>query len=172
MAIALTRPVPIPLIGWARIVTRILAMSALLIACVPLYYVCRALDLRNPLPRVFLGGISWIAGVELRMTGSLFTLVNPGGLYGISVERLGIHRLTSARNARMRHRGRRTARLRPPCGVSRDIEFLRIKPALCEDVRRGAAGRGNCPTGCWTIAGGSQQGVAGQAQGPGPAPQR
>ncbi len=69
MAIALTRPVPIPLIGWARIVTRILAMSALLIACVPLYYVCRALDLRNPLPRVFLGGISWIAGVELRMTG-------------------------------------------------------------------------------------------------------
>jgi ATP-dependent DNA helicase RecG len=39
--------------------------------------------------------------VELRMTGSTFTLVNPGGLYGISVERLGIHRLTSARNRRL-----------------------------------------------------------------------
>jgi ATP-dependent DNA helicase RecG len=39
--------------------------------------------------------------VELRMTGSKFTLVNPGGLYGISVERLGIHRLTSARNRRL-----------------------------------------------------------------------
>lgn len=39
--------------------------------------------------------------VELRMTGSMFTLVNPGGLYGISVERLGIHRLTSARNRRL-----------------------------------------------------------------------
>jgi ATP-dependent DNA helicase RecG len=35
------------------------------------------------------------------MTGSMFTLVNPGGLYGISVERLGIHRLTSARNRRL-----------------------------------------------------------------------
>ncbi len=69
MAIALAQPISIPLIGWARIVTRVLAMAALLIACVPLYYVCRAFGLRNPLPRIFLGGISWIAGVELKVRG-------------------------------------------------------------------------------------------------------
>ncbi len=69
MAIALAQPISIPLIGWARIVTRVLAMTALLIACVPLYYVCRAFGLRNPLPRIFLGGISWIAGVELKVRG-------------------------------------------------------------------------------------------------------
>ena len=69
MAIALAQPISIPLIGWARIVTRVLAMTALLIVCVPLYYVCRAFGLRNPLPRIFLGGISWIAGVELKVRG-------------------------------------------------------------------------------------------------------
>lgn len=69
MAAAIAQPQPIPLIGWARIVTRILAMVSLLIACVPLYYVCRMLRLKNPLPRIFLGGISWIAGVELKVRG-------------------------------------------------------------------------------------------------------
>jgi lyso-ornithine lipid O-acyltransferase len=71
MAIALAQPISIPLIGWARIVTRVLAMAALLIACVPLYYFCRAFGLRNPLPRIFLGGISWIAGVELKVRGEM-----------------------------------------------------------------------------------------------------
>ena len=69
MATALAQQNAIPLIGWARIVTRVLAMAALLVGCVPLYYVCRVFGLRNPLPRVFLGGISWIAGVELRVVG-------------------------------------------------------------------------------------------------------
>ena len=69
MSAAIAQPQPIPLIGWARIVTRLLTMASLLIACVPLYYFCRAFGLRNPLPRIFLGGISWIAGVELRVRG-------------------------------------------------------------------------------------------------------
>ncbi len=69
MVAAIAQPQTIPLIGWARIFTRTLAMVSLLIACVPLYYVCRALRLKNPLPRIFLGGISWIAGVELKVRG-------------------------------------------------------------------------------------------------------
>jgi 1-acyl-sn-glycerol-3-phosphate acyltransferase len=69
MAAALIRAKPIPLIGWARIITRILTMAMLLAVCVPLYYFCRLFGLRNPLPRLFLGGISWIAGVELRVRG-------------------------------------------------------------------------------------------------------
>jgi ATP-dependent DNA helicase RecG len=39
--------------------------------------------------------------IELRMTGSVFRLSNPGGLYGISVSQLGVHPLTSARNRRL-----------------------------------------------------------------------
>ena len=69
MVAAIAQPQTIPLIGWARIVTRILAMVSLLVACVPLYYVCRLLRLKNPLPRIFLGGIAWIAGVELKVRG-------------------------------------------------------------------------------------------------------
>lgn len=36
--------------------------------------------------------------IELRMSPSEFRLTNPGGLFGIAVDRLGIHPLTSARN--------------------------------------------------------------------------
>ena len=39
--------------------------------------------------------------IELRMTASTFRLTNPGGLYGITAERLGIHPMTSARNRRL-----------------------------------------------------------------------
>jgi ATP-dependent DNA helicase RecG len=39
--------------------------------------------------------------VELRMTPSTFHLSNPGGLYGITADRLGTHPLTSARNRRL-----------------------------------------------------------------------
>ncbi len=69
MAAAIALPAPIPLIGWARILIRILAMVALLLFCIPLYYSCRVLGLRNPVPRIFLGGISWLVGVELRVVG-------------------------------------------------------------------------------------------------------
>ena len=39
--------------------------------------------------------------VELRMTTDTLRLTNPGGLYGITTERLGTHPLTSARNRRL-----------------------------------------------------------------------
>jgi 1-acyl-sn-glycerol-3-phosphate acyltransferase len=49
--------------------------------CVPLYYLWRVLRLPNPWPRHFLGGIGWIAGVDLAIAGervhrSAFLLAN------------------------------------------------------------------------------------------------
>ncbi|MFM5929474.1 MAG: lysophospholipid acyltransferase family protein [Novosphingobium sp.] len=52
-----------------RIALRILSMLALLLACVPLYYLFALLRLHNPWPRIFLGGIAWIAGVDVRVSG-------------------------------------------------------------------------------------------------------
>ena len=69
MALALTRPRTISALGWLRILIRVLAMLALLLLCVPLYYVHRLLRLHNPWPRVFLGGVTWIAGVDLSYRG-------------------------------------------------------------------------------------------------------
>lgn len=60
---------PISLIGRLRIIVRIAAMVALLLACVPLYYLWRVARARNPWPRIFLGGIAWIAGVRRRTVG-------------------------------------------------------------------------------------------------------
>jgi ATP-dependent DNA helicase RecG len=39
--------------------------------------------------------------IDLRMDSTSFRLSNPGGLYGISADRLGLHPLTSARNRRL-----------------------------------------------------------------------
>jgi ATP-dependent DNA helicase RecG len=39
--------------------------------------------------------------IECRLTPTEFRLTNPGGLYGVSADRLGIHPLTSARNRRL-----------------------------------------------------------------------
>lgn len=69
MAIALARPRNISASGWLRIVLRLSAMLVLLLACVPLYYLHRLLRLHNPWPRVFLGGLAWIAGVVLTYRG-------------------------------------------------------------------------------------------------------
>ncbi|OZA21003.1 MAG: 1-acyl-sn-glycerol-3-phosphate acyltransferase [Novosphingobium sp. 17-62-19] len=44
-------------------------MLLLLLACVPLYYLWRITRLHNPWPRLFLGGIAWIAGARVRITG-------------------------------------------------------------------------------------------------------
>jgi ATP-dependent DNA helicase RecG len=41
---------------------------------------------------------SWSRAIEMRFTPDRFVLANPGGLYGISIDRLGIDQLTSARN--------------------------------------------------------------------------
>jgi ATP-dependent DNA helicase RecG len=39
--------------------------------------------------------------IECRLTPTAFRLTNPGGLYGVSADRLGVHPLTSARNRRL-----------------------------------------------------------------------
>ncbi len=69
MALALARPRSISLAGWLRIGVRLLAMLSLLALCVPLYYVHRLVRLHNPWPRIFLGGVAWIAGVDLTYRG-------------------------------------------------------------------------------------------------------
>lgn len=45
-------------------------MLGLLLLCVPLYYVWRLFRLRNPWPRIFLGGIGRIAGARPRLLGA------------------------------------------------------------------------------------------------------
>ncbi len=55
--------------GAIRIALRIAAMLALFLTCLPLYYLCHALRLKNPWPRHFLAGLSTIAGVRLKIEG-------------------------------------------------------------------------------------------------------
>ena len=69
MALALARPRSISALGWLRITLRLLAMLLLLLACVPLYYLTRLLRLHNPWPRLFLGGVAWIAGIAISYRG-------------------------------------------------------------------------------------------------------
>ena len=64
-----TVPAAISPLGRLRIVLRIAAMAALLIACVPLYYSCKLLGMANPWPRRFLAGIAFIAGITIRIEG-------------------------------------------------------------------------------------------------------
>lgn len=81
MAVAATLPQSISPVGRLRIILRLIGMLVLLLACLPLYYVFHLLRLRNPVPRVFLGGVAWLAGVELSYRGEkvhrgAFLLVN------------------------------------------------------------------------------------------------
>ena len=69
MALALPRPKATSLLGWLRITFRIFCMAALLLASVPLYYLLRLVTRHNPVPRLFLGAIAWIAGVQVRSEG-------------------------------------------------------------------------------------------------------
>ena len=70
MGLALARPQAISAAGWLRIVLRLAAMMALLLACVPLHYLFRLLRLHDPWPRLFLGGMARIAGVKVRQRGA------------------------------------------------------------------------------------------------------
>lgn len=71
MAQALAHSRRLPVLGWARIVLRVIAMAVLLLACVPLYYLWRLIAPRhNPWPRAFLAGIGRIAGIRLRVRGT------------------------------------------------------------------------------------------------------
>ncbi len=56
-------------------------MAALLLACIPLYYLCRLLGLTNPAPRLFLSGVTALSGVRVtvrgqRAAGPVFLLAN------------------------------------------------------------------------------------------------
>ena len=69
MGIALPRPRQVPLLGWLRISVRVLGMTALLLACIPLYYLWKLFTPHNPWPRLFLHGVTRLAGVRLRVVG-------------------------------------------------------------------------------------------------------
>lgn len=74
MAAALALPRGFSLRAWLRVTLRLAAMVGLLLACIPCFYLHRLLGLANPWPRVFLGGVAAIAGVEVRAAG-----VKPAG---------------------------------------------------------------------------------------------
>ncbi|MBS0480568.1 MAG: 1-acyl-sn-glycerol-3-phosphate acyltransferase [Proteobacteria bacterium] len=81
MGTALALPRRLSLRAWLRVTLRLVAMLALLLLCIPFYYVWRILRLTNPWPRVFLGGVAAIAGVEVRAsgikpTGPVFLIAN------------------------------------------------------------------------------------------------
>lgn len=65
MAAAVPLPQSISPLGRVRIILRLLAMLAALIASLPLYYLFHLLRLHNPVPRLFLGAVAWLAGTEL-----------------------------------------------------------------------------------------------------------
>ncbi len=52
-----------------RIVLRSGAIIGWFIACLPFYALCRLLRLPNPVPRWFLWGVGWLAGVEVAVSG-------------------------------------------------------------------------------------------------------
>jgi len=56
-------------LAWPLIALRIALMVALLLVCLPFYYVWRVLGLGRFWPRVFLAGIGAIAGLEIRVVG-------------------------------------------------------------------------------------------------------
>ena len=69
MPAAIAGPAPIPALGKLRIAVRLSAMIAMLLFCVPGYYLWRVLRLANPWPRLFLGAIAVLSGVEVQTTG-------------------------------------------------------------------------------------------------------
>lgn len=69
MAAAAALPQSISPVGRIRIILRLCLMLALLLFSLPLYYAFHLLRLHNPVPRVFLGAVAWLAGVELSYRG-------------------------------------------------------------------------------------------------------
>jgi len=61
-----TRTTPL---GWLLIVSRVLLMVALLLVCLPFYYIWRILHLHRLWPRVFLGGVGLISGLRVTVRG-------------------------------------------------------------------------------------------------------
>ena len=69
MATALSLPREISLRARLRIVVRLAAMVLLFAVCVPFYYLYRLIGIENPWPRVFLGGVATIAGLDIAASG-------------------------------------------------------------------------------------------------------
>ncbi len=71
MAPAVAPPAAIAIspLGWLLIALRISIMLVLLVVCVPLHYLWKALGLRRLWPRVFLSGVGMAAGLDLRRHG-------------------------------------------------------------------------------------------------------
>ena len=65
-------PRPISALGWVRIGLRLVLMIALLVACIPLYYLFKLNRRRNLIPGFFLGGVAWIAGVQIVVNGTRY----------------------------------------------------------------------------------------------------
>ena len=57
-------------IGRVRMALRVLLIVAMLIACVPLYYIWRTLRLSNPWPKLFLRGVGRACGARVRVVGT------------------------------------------------------------------------------------------------------
>lgn len=66
---ALAHRRPVSLIGWLRVSIRLVAMALLLLWCVPLHFLCRLLHLHDPWPRMFLGGVGWLVGLDVTVNG-------------------------------------------------------------------------------------------------------
>ncbi|MDD3798418.1 MAG: lysophospholipid acyltransferase family protein [Novosphingobium sp.] len=56
--------------GWLLVSVRLVLMLALLLVCLPLYYLWRLLRRHRFWPRVFLAGIGWIAGLRVAVRGT------------------------------------------------------------------------------------------------------
>lgn len=63
------RPPPIDALGWTRIGLRTIGIVGVLMPCIVLHYVWKALRLPSPWPRLFLGATGRIAGARVRRTG-------------------------------------------------------------------------------------------------------
>lgn len=57
-------------LGWLAVALRLAAMLGWLGLCLVFYYLWRILRRQNPWPRLFLGGIAWIAGVDVAVAGT------------------------------------------------------------------------------------------------------
>lgn len=55
--------------GWLAVALRLAAMLGWLGLCIVFYYLWRIAWRPNPWPRIFLGGIAWIAGVDIAVAG-------------------------------------------------------------------------------------------------------
>jgi 1-acyl-sn-glycerol-3-phosphate acyltransferase len=60
----------IGLVGWLLLIVRVLLMLALLLVCLPCYYLWRLLGLGRFWPRIFLSGIGRIVGMRLTVRGT------------------------------------------------------------------------------------------------------